>query len=131
MKVPYFVPSVDEDDIANVQRIMRSGWLTTGLEVKNFEAAFSDYIGSKFCVAVNSATAALHLSVLASKIKAGDSVLVPTMTFASTAEVLYYCDVKPILVDCNLKDLTLDLSDAEKKLQLAEKNGVKVTGIIP
>ena len=131
MKVPYFIPAVDEDDLANVQRIMNSGWLTTGLEVKDFEAAFSNYTGSRFCVAVNSATAALHLSVLASSIKGGDSVLVPTMTFASTAEVLYYCGVRPILVDCNLKDLTLDLTDAERKLQFAKKCGAHVTGIIP
>ena len=117
MKVPYFVPSVGEEDIANVQRVMNSGWLTTGVEVKNFEAAFSNYVGSRFCKAVNSATAALHLSVLASSIKPGDSVLVPTMTFASTAEILYYCGIKPVLIDCNLKDLTLDLSDAERKLQ--------------
>ena len=131
MKVPYFVPAVDEDDISHVQQVMNSGWLTTGLEVKNFEAAFSNYIDSKFCIAVNSATAALHLSVLASGIKPGDFVLVPTMTFASTAEVLYYCGVKPILVDCNLKDLTLDLNDAERKLQSAQKNGARVTGIMP
>ena len=131
MKVPYFVPSVGEEDIANVQRVMNSGWLTTGVEVKNFEAAFSNYVGSRFCIAVNSATAALHLSVLASSIKPGDSVLVPTMTFASTAEILYYCGIKPVLIDCNLKDLTLDLSDAERKLQSAQKCGAHITGIIP
>lgn len=131
MKVPFFAPTVDEEDFDNVRQAMASGWLTTGQWTKKFEEAFSHYTDSKFCVAVNSATAALHLSVLASGIKAGDSVLVPTMTFASTAEILYYCGAKPILVDCNLKDLTIDLLDAERKLQTAQKMGANVVGIIP
>ena len=104
---------------------MDSGQLTTGQYTKNFEIAFSKYVGSKFCVAVNSATAALHLSVLANNIKAGDAALVPTMTFASTAEILYYCGIEPIFVDFNLKGLSLDLLDAERKLLSAQKKGRK------
>ena len=107
MNVPFFKPSIDKYDQENVLNVLNSGWLTTGKVGQQFEQDFAKFIGVKFCVAVNSATADLHLSVLASSIKAGDYVLVPTMTFASTAEVLYYCGVKPLLIDCNLEDLSI------------------------
>jgi perosamine synthetase len=88
-------------------------------------------------VAVNSATAALHLAVEALGLGSGQGVLVPTMTFAATAEVVRYMDAIPILVDCDPVTLNVDLADAERKRRLAETGSlpgippVRVTGIIP
>ncbi len=121
MNVPFFKPYLAEQEVCNVNSVLNSGWLTTGKWGKEFERLFSKYIGVKYCVAVNSATAALHLSVLVSRVQPGDYVLVPTMTFASTAEILYYYNVSPILVDCNLHDLTISIEDAKAKLLAAKK----------
>ena len=131
MEVPFFKLNIGQKEQENVLEVLWSGWLTTGKYVQEFERKFSEYIGVEPCVALNSATAALHLSVVISGIKPGDYVLVPTMTFASTAEILYYCGIKPILVDCELKDLSISVTDAKEKLLLAQKEGKAVRGIIP
>ena len=131
MHVPFFKSYLTQQEIDNVNSVLNSGWLTTGSKAKEFESLFANYIGVKYCIAVNSATAALHLSVLVSRVQPGDYVLVPTMTFASTAEILYYYNVKPILVDCNIHDLTISIEDAEIKLLEAKKAGKHVSAIIP
>ncbi|MDR2396777.1 MAG: DegT/DnrJ/EryC1/StrS aminotransferase family protein [Puniceicoccales bacterium] len=129
--VPFFQPSLGQDERENVLSVIKTGWLTTGMWCQKFEQAFAKYIGVKHCVAVNSATAALHLSVIANGICPGEAVLIPTMTFVSTAEVLYYHNIYPILVDCDPKDLTMSAQDARCKLLQAREKGVRVTGIIP
>lgn len=91
-----------------VSRVIRSGWMTTGPEVRRFEAKFAEYLGVNRAVALNSCTGALHLSLLALDIKAGDEVIVPTMTFAATAEVLHYVGARPVLVDCRPDTLNMD-----------------------
>ena len=96
---------------------LRSGWLTTGPLTKRFEASFAEYVGAKHAVAVNSCTAALHLAVEAMGLRSGQAVLVPTMTFAATAEVVRYQGAVPLLVDCDPATLNMDLDDAERKLQ--------------
>ena len=131
MQVPFFKPEINQEDVENILDVLHSGWLTTGVWCQKFEEKFSNFIGVKHCIAVNSATAALHLSIVASGINPGEGVLVTTMTFASTAEILYYQGIKPILVDCNLRDLTISESDAYNKLKLAADNGIQVRGIIP
>lgn len=131
MHVPFFKPSITKEEIDNVVSVLQSGWLTTGKICQQFENDFSQFLNLPYCIAANSATAALHLSIIASGIKAGDAVLVPTMTFSSTAEVLYYQNIKPILVDCNLEDLTLSIQDAKEKILKAKKNGIQVRGIMP
>lgn len=131
MHVPFFKPTIDDTDKKNINQVIDSGWLTTGKWCKEFEKKFEEFIGVRNCVAVNSATAALHLSVVASKIRSDEYVLVPTMTFAATAEILYYLGIHPILVDCNMTDLCISLEDAKKKILQANRNGKKVTGIIP
>src|SRR6266536_1682659 len=98
--VPFHRPEITEDEIQSVVATLRSGWLTTGPKVKRFEEQFSGYLGCRHAVAVNSGTAALHLALDAVGIKEGDEVIVPTMTFAATAEVVFYLKAKPVLVDC-------------------------------
>ena len=96
---------------------LRSGWLTTGPRVKRFEEEFAAAVGAPHAVAMNSCTAALHLAVHALGLQSGDGVLVPTMTFAATAEVVRYQGGIPILVDCDPATLNMDLEDAERKLE--------------
>jgi dTDP-4-amino-4,6-dideoxygalactose transaminase len=88
--LPLHVPEVTEDDIQLVVETLRSGWSTTSPGTKQLEESFAQYVGCRHAVAVNSGTAALHLALDAVGIHEGDEVLVPTMTFAATAEVVLY-----------------------------------------
>jgi len=108
MKVPFFRPEITEEEIAEVSDSLRSGWLTTGPKVKQFEQEFAQAVGAKFAVALNSCTAALHLALEAVGVKRGDMVIVPTMTFAATAEVVRYFDAVPVMVDCDPRTLCMD-----------------------
>jgi dTDP-4-amino-4,6-dideoxygalactose transaminase len=129
--VPFFKPSIDQDEIDEVIETLRSGWLTTGKKTKQFEANFAAYLQQRHAVAVNSCTAALHLALEAVGVKEGDGVLVPTMTFAASAEVVRYLNARPVLADCHLADWTLDPADAEARIAAAEKAGTRITAIIP
>ena len=80
--------------------VLQSGWLTTGPRVREFEEKFGRYIGASHSLAVNSCTAALHLALAAIRISEGDEVIVPTMTFAASGEVVLYFKARPVLVDC-------------------------------
>src|SRR6266481_9793759 len=124
--VPFFKPNIEEAEINEVVDTLRSGWLTTGPKTRKFEAEFAEYLGHKHAVAVNSCTAALHLALEAIGLKAGQGVIVPTMTFAATAEVVRYFGARPILADCRLADFNLDVADAEQKLKSALAQGIEV-----
>ncbi len=97
--LPYCLPSIGEEEIAEVVDSLRSGWITTGPKTKRFEAAFAAYTGARHAIAVNSCTAALHLSLAAHDIGPGDEVIVPTLTFCSTANVVEHLGATPVLVD--------------------------------
>src|SRR4051794_25315157 len=99
LKVPFFRPDITDDEVNEVAASLRSGWLTTGPRVKQFQEDFARAVGAKHALALNSCTAALHLAVEALGLKAGEGVLVPTMTFAASAEVVRYLNAIPILVD--------------------------------
>src|SRR5687768_3094471 len=101
MRVPFFRPNIEEAEIAEVVKCLRSGWLTTGAVTRDFETEFARYVGAKHAIALNSCTAALHLALEAIGVRRGDLVLVPTMTFAATAEVVRYFDATPVFVDCD------------------------------
>jgi len=117
MNVPFFRPDLTQLEIDEVVDTLKSGWLTSGPRVKQFEEGFASAVGAKYAVAVNSATAALHLALEAMGLKAGQGVLVPTLTFAATAEVVCHLGAHPILVDCDASTLNMDLGDAEKKIR--------------
>lgn len=97
--LPYCLPLIGEDEIAEVVDSLRSGWLTTGPKVKRFEQEFAAYVGAKHAIAVSSCTAALHASLAALNIGPGDEVIVPTLTFCATANVVEYLGAKPVIVD--------------------------------
>jgi dTDP-4-amino-4,6-dideoxygalactose transaminase len=97
--LPFALPSIGEEEIAEVVDSLRSGWITSGPKVKRFEAEFSQYIGCRHAMAVNSCTAALHIALTALDVGPGDEVIVPTLTFCSSANVVVHVGARPILVD--------------------------------
>ncbi len=115
-RIPFALPTIGEEEIESVVETLRSGWLTTGPKVKRFEAQFAERIGVKHAIAVGSATAALELALEAIGISPGDEVLVPTMTFASTAEVVVHLGAKPVLLDCRPDTLNLDPDRIESRI---------------
>jgi dTDP-4-amino-4,6-dideoxygalactose transaminase len=114
--IPFFRPSLSDSEIAEVLDTLHSGWFTSGPKVRRFEEEFAVAVGARHALAVNSCTAALHLAVEALGLKAGQVVLVPTMTFAATAEVLRYLGAIPLLVDCDPVTGNMRLDDAATKL---------------
>jgi perosamine synthetase len=94
LKIPFYKPSIGAEEIDEVVAALKSGWLTTGPRTKQFEREFAGYLKHKHAIAVNSCTAALHLALEAIGIKAGQGVIVPTMTFAATAEVVRYFGIR-------------------------------------
>jgi len=131
LRIPFFRPSIGPEEIDEVVATLKSGWLTTGPKTKQFEREFAEYLRKKHAVAVNSCTAALHLALEAIGLKAGQGVIVPTMTFAATAEVVRYLGGRPILVDCHEHDFNLDVADAERKIQSALADEQPVVAIMP
>lgn len=97
--LPYCLPLIGEEEISEVADSLRSGWVTTGPKVKCFEQEFAAYVGVKHAIAVNSCTAALHTSLAALDIGPGDEVIVPTLTFCSTANVVVHLGATPVIVD--------------------------------
>lgn len=107
--VPFFRPSIGEEEIAAVTNCLSSGWLTTGPKTAAFEKAFTDFLGGDVeSVAVNSATAALHLGLEALGVGPGDEIIVPTLTFTATAEVVRYLGAQPVLIDVDPSTLCID-----------------------
>lgn len=129
--IPFHRAALDDQEIAEVVDTLKSGWLTTGPKTKRFEQEFAAFIGTRHAIALNSATAALHLALEAIGLQRGECVLVPTMTFAASAEVVRYFDAKPLLVDCREDDLNLDCAHAREVARSALARGEKLRAIIP
>lgn len=111
--IPYGRQIIDEDDIAAVNAVLRSDWLTTGPAVEQFEADICAFTGAQHAVAVSNGTAALHLAMLALGIGPGDEVIVPPITFAATANCVLYCGGKPVFADVCATTLLIDPAAVE------------------
>lgn len=111
--LPFHRASISAEEIGAVTQVLESGWLTTGPRVKEFEAAFAAYTGATHAIALNSCTAALHLALASIGLSEGDEVIVPTMTFAASGEVILYFNARPVLVDCAPESFHLDPSQIE------------------
>lgn len=105
--IPFHKPYITDDEINGVIDTVKSGWWTTGPKVQKFEKEFNDYIGSKRSVAVSSWTAAAHLVLEAIGLNPGDEVIVPSITFTATAEIVCYFNAKPIIVDVDPNTLNI------------------------
>jgi perosamine synthetase len=113
MKIPFHKTHTTIEEITAVIDAIKSGWLTMGPKVVEFEDKFIEYIGTTNAVAVNSATAALHLALKAIGLKKGDEVILPTTTFVATAEVVTYFDAIPVLCDIEYSTHNIDVSKIE------------------
>lgn len=139
VEVPFYRPEIDDAAIQEVVAVLKSGWLTSGPRVKQFETEFAAAVGAEHAVAVNSCTAALHLAVEALGLERGQVVLVPTHTFAATAEVVRYLGAIPLLVDSDPVTLHVDLADVDQKIDAMRRGDfaptipkdARVVGIIP
>ncbi|WBB81578.1 DegT/DnrJ/EryC1/StrS family aminotransferase [Micromonospora sp. WMMD882] len=115
--LPFALPDIGPGEIDAVTSALRSGWLSSGPLVQEFERRFARHCGADVtAVAVNSATAGLHLALEALGIGPGAEVLVPTWTFTATAEVVVHVGATPVLVDVEPETLTIDLADAARKV---------------
>jgi dTDP-4-amino-4,6-dideoxygalactose transaminase len=115
--LPFALPDIGDEEVAAVVECLRSGWVTTGPKTRQFEQEFCAYLGGAVeTVSVNSATAGLHLALEALGIGPGDEVIVPTLTFTATAEVVRYLGAQPVFVDCDPDTLSLDLRSVEKAI---------------
>lgn len=107
--LPFALPDIGEEEIRAVEACLRSGWVTTGPVTRRFETAFRDYLGGEVeAIAVNSATAGLHLALEAAGVEPDDEVIVPTLTFTASAEVVRYLGARPVFVDSDPHTLNLD-----------------------
>ena len=108
--IPFAIPEINDDEINEVVDTLRSGWITTGPKVKEFESSFQKFIGDDVeAIAINSATAGLHLALEALGVGEGDEVIIPSLTFTATAEVVRYLGANVKIVDINPVTLNIDI----------------------
>jgi dTDP-4-amino-4,6-dideoxygalactose transaminase len=109
-------PTIGEQEVEAVAATLRSCWIGTGPRVQQFESEFARYIGAQHAIAVNSCTAALHLSLLAAGIQSGDEVITTPMTFAATANVILHVGATPVFVDVDRRTMNIDASRVEEAI---------------
>jgi dTDP-4-amino-4,6-dideoxygalactose transaminase len=114
--IPFHRPTLGSEEEEAVLRVLRSGWLTTAGEARAFESEFAAHVGSAHALAVNSATAGLHLALEAAGVGPGDRVVTTPYTFTSTAEVIRYLGADPLFVDIRGDDLNIDPAGIEAAL---------------
>ena len=114
--IPYGRQCVDEDDIQAVANVLRSDWLTTGPAVSGFEKGIASFVGAKHGVAVSNGTAALHCAMYALGIGPGDEVIVPPITFASTANCVCFMGATPVFADVDPGTLLIDPEQVEHNI---------------
>lgn len=115
--IPPAKPIIGEEERAAVDRVLRSGMIAQGPEVKAFEEEFAAHFGlGRACVAVNSGTSGLHLGLLSCGIGTGDEVIVPSFTFAATANSVALTGATPVFADINADDFTLDPASVEASI---------------
>lgn len=126
--IPYGRQDITEEDIAAVNKVLRSDFLTTGPKVQEFEEKFAHYIGSKYAVAVSNGTAALHLSTIALGVQKDSTVITTPITFSASANCARYCGGNVEFCDIDNDTLLIDLEKLEEKL--IDNPKVKYSGII-
>jgi perosamine synthetase len=129
--IPYGRQEIDDDDIAAVVDVLRGDWLTTGPAVERFERAFGDLVGAEHAVAVSNGTAALHVAMLAAGIGPGDEVIVPTLTFAASANAARYvgatvrfCDVRADTLGIDVEQAAALVTDRTRAIVVVDYAGI-------
>lgn len=112
--IPYGHQTIEDDDIEAVVKAFKSDWLTQGPAVKEFETRIAEYCGTKYAVAVNSGTAALHCAYFAAGIQTGDEIIMPSQTFVATANAAIYLGAKPVFCDIDLDTYNIDVNKIEE-----------------
>lgn len=116
MKIPFSRPSIGEEEIAEVVDCLRSGWITTGSRTTRFEEDFAAVVHAPHALAVTSATAGLHLAMLALDLQPGDEVITTPLTWPATVNTIVLCGATPVLVDIEPDTLNLDVRLVESRL---------------
>lgn len=116
MYIPYGHQSINEEDIQAVVEVLKSDFLTTGPKVEKFEQKIADYTGAEYAVAVANGTAALHVACYAAGISEGDEVITSPITFAASANCIFYCKARPVFADIDPLTYNIDPEDVERKI---------------
>lgn len=119
--IPFSIPKIDNAEINEIVDTLRSGWITTGPKTKQFESEFKEFIGGEEVVAVNSATAGLHLALEALGVTEGDEIIIPSLTFTATAEVVRYLGADVKIVDVDPKTLNINIESVRKAISSKTK----------
>ena len=127
--IPYGRQHITDEDIQAVVETLKSDYLTQGPRIPEFEAAFAEYVGAKYAVAVANGTAALHLCTLSLGVQPGDKVITSPITFAASANCIRYCGGEVVFADIDRESYLLDINEVRKLLEAAPKGTYK--GIIP
>lgn len=114
--IPLSQPCIGKEEINAAIEALKSGWITLGPKTALFEDQIKDFIGTKYAVALSSATAGLHLALLAAGIGKSDEVIAPVFTFAATINPIIHVGAKPILIDCTKDTFNIDISQIEKNI---------------
>ena len=114
--IPVANPYFDLKEANAVYQVIKSGWISMGKKVKEFEKKICKYIGVKHAILFNNGTSSLHAALVAMNIKENDEVIVPTLSYISSANVINYCRAKPIFCDSNSRTFNVDVEDIEPKI---------------
>ena len=116
-KIPLFDINFDDNEKNAVNKTLDSKWISTGPKCNEFEKLFSEKLKTNYSLTTSSCTASLHMALVALGVNDGDEVLVPSLTFSATANVIKYVGAKPVFCDIkSLEDLTIDPNEIEKKI---------------
>jgi dTDP-4-amino-4,6-dideoxygalactose transaminase len=119
--LPFARPSIGEEEIAELTDTLRSGWITTGPKVERFTAAFAEFVGGRYAVPVSSATAGLHVALLALGVGPEDEVVTTPMTFVATLNTIVHCGARPVLADIDAATLNVRGEEIEARLSARTK----------
>jgi len=115
MNIRLFKPSLGEEELQAIKEAFDRSWIGLGPNVNKFEELWANFVGAKVAIGLNSATAALHLALMVFKFPEGKKVMVPSLTFSSTASAILYNHLIPVFVDSNPVTLGMDLEDMKRK----------------
>lgn len=124
--LPYCLPDITESEINEVVETLRSGWLAKGPRTIEFEKRFANYVGAKYAIGMNSATAALHIALLSAGVGPGDEVITTSMTFAASANTIIHTGATPIFADIDPVTGCIDPNEIRKKITSKTKAIVPV-----